>query len=398
MKRSSRNRIPTVVQATTVGESLFFLAGLADVLRAAGLEMHAVASPGVVAGRFATRERVDLHPVSMSREISPWADALALIKLWRLLRALRPSIVHAHTPKAGLLVITASWIARVPVRIYHIHGLPWETAGGLRRLLLRMSDWLACRLANRVLCVSQSSKNLLIEAGLCPARKAEVLLNGSIGGVDARRFDPERVGASASAMRRARGIPNGAIVIGFVGRIAQDKGVAELAAAWQALSMRFSDLHLLLVGSEEPHDRVPARVMSVLYADPRVHVTGWVQDTAPFYGGIDILAAPTHREGFGLVALEAAAMRIPVVTTRITGCVDAVVEGETGSLVNPGDSTELANALTRYISDGPLRHQHGAAGRERALRDFAQDQMWASLADRYIRLGSSGRGKLPRDG
>ncbi len=239
MKRSCRNKIPTVVQATTVGESLFFLGGLADVLREVGLEMHAVASPGVLAGRFAARERVDLHPVSMSREISPWADALALIKLWRILRALSPSIVHAHTPKAGLLVITASWIARVPVRIYHVHGLPWETASGLRRLILRTSDLLACSLANRVLCVSESSKDLLIGARLCPPDKAEVLLHGSIGGVDGQRFNPERVADLALAMRRARGIPDSAIVIGFVGRIAQDKGVTELAYAWKMLSARF---------------------------------------------------------------------------------------------------------------------------------------------------------------
>jgi len=99
-----------------------------------------------------------------------------------------------------------------------------------------------------------------------------------------------------------------------------------------------------------------------------------------------VLALPTYREGFPNVLLEAAGMKVPVVATRVTGCTDAVHDGVTGMLVPPCDAARLAGALRTYLQDGELRHSHGAAARDRVLREFRPEGIWQAIYEEYMAL------------
>src|SRR5262249_8262111 len=148
---------------------------------------------------------------------------------------------------------------RVPVRVYHMHGLPLMTATGMKRRILRWSERTACRLAHQVYCVSESLREAAIAEGLCPAEKMEVIDQGSIDGVDAiARFNPQRFPPETRLQVRARHqIPDDALVLGYVGRIVRDKGIFELVKAWQTLREEFPALHLLMAGPFEDTDPVP---------------------------------------------------------------------------------------------------------------------------------------------
>ena len=279
----------------------------------------------------------------------------------------------------------AARLAGVPVCVHTIHGLPLLTARGVKRWILRWAERLTCRLADQVFCVSRSIREIAVREGLCPAKKVKVLLNGSSNGIDCqRRFNPARTGQhERTSLLASLGIPPGAPVIGFVGRVVRDKGIAELAQAWTRLRAEFPTAHLVIVGPWEPQDPIPPDAENVLRRDGRVHLVDRVADTSRYYSILDVCVLPTYREGLPYAPLEAAAMEIPVVATRIAGCVDAVQDGITATLVPPGDAPALAEAVRRYLEDRGLCQRHGRAGRDWVRRTFPPQAIWEALYQEY---------------
>lgn len=377
-----------LLHITTVPDSLYFLANQVGYMKTRGFEVQALSSPGELLDKFAAQEDITVHAIEMPRRITPIQDIRSIFRLWQCIGQIQPQIVHSHTPKGGLLGMIAAWIARVPVRVYHIHGLPLMTAKGYKRLLLRWSEKLSCLLANQVFCVSHSIREVVVSEGLCPTAKVKVLLRGSINGVDAiNRFNQANVGeTNRQELCNQYDIPPDALVVGFVGRIVRDKGMAELVSAWKTLCKEFPKLHLLMVGDFEPQDPVPPEAEHSLKNDSRIHITGMAWNTPQLYAAMDVLVLPTYREGFPVVPLEAAAMQLPIVATRIPGCIDAVQDGVTGTLIPPRNVEALVEAIRAYLQNPELRLQHGQAGRDRVLRDFRQEAIWEVLYQEYVKL------------
>lgn len=384
-----------LLHVTTVPMSLRFLRGQVGYMQARGFEVHAVCSPGGELEEFGATQGVAVHAVEMPRRITPLRDLAAVGELARTIRRLRPDIVHSHTPKGGLLGMMAAFLARAPVRVYHMRGLPFVTLAGGKRRVLTATERVSCGLAHRVLCVSHSLREVALAEGLCPPGKIRVLGAGSGNGVDAREvYNPVSHGPAArERARREVGIPSGALVVGFVGRLVRDKGIGELAAAWGEMREAHPAAHLLLVGPVEEQDPPPPGVLEALRDDPRVHLAGMQSSAAPWYPAMDLLALPTYREGFPNVLLEAGAMALPVVATRIPGCVDAVVDGVTGTLVAARDAAGLRAALHRYLHDASLREAHGAAARAHVLEKFEQRALWAALEREYLDLVAERAGR-----
>lgn len=383
-RRDAQNKRPHVVHMTTVPESLIFLAGQCSFLQANGWQVSAVSSPGSELEEFALSEGIDVLPVRMTRSISPLRDIASLFQLVRLLLRLRPDIVHAHTPKAGLLGMISAFIVRVPARIYHVHGLPLETARGPKRLLLALSERVALRMATHVLAVSPSIVRVAEELRLIQKGKAAVLGEGSINGIDAMgRFDPAGKSTRRSATLEQLSIPDSAQVVGFVGRIVADKGINELVTAWARLSEDYPLAHLLLVGKHESENPLAPEIRQAIETDPSIHDVGFVNDTENYYSAFDVLVLPSHREGFGLAAAEALSMEVPVVGTRIAGLVDVIVDGVTGTLVDVGDVSMLCKAVGRYLSDPGLARAHACTGRESVIARFSPQRIRSETLSLY---------------
>jgi glycosyltransferase involved in cell wall biosynthesis len=381
------NETIRIVHVITIPESFGLMRGQLSYMAARGVAISAISSPGEALDALAERERVPVFAVPMARRITPFADAVAVLRIYRVLRQIRPDIVHAQTPKGGLLGTIAAWLARVPVRIYHIRGLPLTVATGMRRVLLLVTERIACGLASQVLCVSHSLRAVAVAEGLCPAGKIKVLGGGSGNGVDAdERYNPQRIGSQRETIRNALGLPADAIVAGFVGRIVRDKGVIELTRAWSKIREEFPNLHLLVVGRFEDQDPIPDDVGEALRTDPRVRVVPWWDDMPALYSAMDLVVLPTYREGFPNVPLEAAAMGLPVVATNVPGCIDSVRDGVTGTLVPARDPVALEEAIRSYLRNPERGRAHGHAGRERVLRDFRQQAVWDALRAEYSRL------------
>ncbi len=374
-----------VLMATSPLFFRWFMTGHVPALRAAGWEVHLCSGHGPELAPFAAETAAPAHPVGLEREISLGRDPAALLELVRLFRRLRPSLVHASTPKAGLFGMLAAWLLRVPVRVYHCHGLRYQTAHGPLRVVLRTAERMACGLATEVLAVSRSLADQLVAEGLAPEGKITVLHHGSVSGVDAaQRFVPATPEARADAKVRL-GLPPEAPVLGYVGRVVRDKGIPELWQAWLQLREAWPTLRLVLVGPVEDGDPVPFEVLLGLQGDPRVLLVGQTEETPPLFAAMDVVTLPSFREGFGLVTVEAGAMGLPVVASRVTGIVDAVVDGQTGTLVPAGDAAALAQGVSRYLSHPGLATQHGQAGRARAIREYVPADLEQALVGCYSR-------------
>ena len=376
-----------ILIAVTSAMSWVFYEGTIGMLRDAGFEPILVSSLGEQLQRIGRDASVRYAAIPMNREIAPVQDLRSLWRLYRVMREVRPTITDVGFPKVGLLGGLAAWLLGVPCRIYTLHGLRLETTRGLKRILLTLTERVACACAHRVICVSPSLGQRVIELRLTSAEKVLVLGGGSCGGVDVERFSPEvRDPAQKQYLAKSLGISPAAPVIGFVGRLTRDKGIQELVKAFSQLRQSRSTLRLLLVGDFEDGDPVAPRIRQQIESDPCIIHTGFVSDTAPYYALMDVLVLPSYREGFPYTPLEAEACGVPVVTTTATGAVDSVVDGVTGFHVPVGNWEELAARIDQLLCDPELRSRMGQRGRERVVREFRREVVGQALVEEYERL------------
>jgi glycosyltransferase involved in cell wall biosynthesis len=361
-----------------------------ECIAEAGIDLTLVSNPGEDLDAIAARlPRVQCHGVPMTRNPSPLGDIRSLWELCQYLRRNQFDIVHSSTPKAGLLTALAGAISRTPLRLHTFTGQVWAELHGPVRGLLRSCDRLIGRLSSFTYADSVSQMRFLITGGVVRPEKISVLGAGSISGVDLGRFEVAQVPQLRAAVRRNLGLREQATVIVFLGRVTRDKGIVELTEAFSALRKRHSDLALLLVGPFEGNTgRQASSLEKKVAADPNIRVVGFVPQPEGFLAAADVFCLPSYREGFGSVVIEAAALGIPAVATRVTGLVDAVVDGVTGLLVPPRDPLALGSALERLIVSPQLRRQLGQAARERAVALFDASNVNSLVINEYFRLAT----------
>ncbi|MBT2135868.1 glycosyltransferase family 1 protein [Croceibacterium sp. LX-88] len=196
-------------------------------------------------------------------------------------------------------------------------------------------------------------------------------------GVDREIFDPRHRDLE---WRRSLGIADDDVVVGFLGRLVMEKGLDVFADTVARLRSQGAPHKVLVIGKGPAHDWFAERVPGAIFAGM---LTGG--DLGRAVASMDMLLNPSVTETFGNVTLEAMASGLPVVAARATGSTSLVVDGETGRLVEPGDSAAFAEVIATYIRDAALRHKHGAAGELRSLT-YSWDAINGSVAELYLRL------------
>jgi glycosyltransferase involved in cell wall biosynthesis len=319
-----------------------------------------------------------VFPVRIERKISPWRDLLAVWQMFRLFRRCRFELVHSVTPKAGLLAMKAAFLAGVGIRIHTFTGQVWATHTGLSRWLLKNVDRWIGWLSTDTLVDSISQRRFLLDEGVLVEAKSGVLAQGSISGVDVSRFKPD-VEARAK-VRNELYITAGDVVFLFLGRLNRDKGLLDLAAAFSGIDN--SEAHLLVVGPDE--ERMGPQMLRLAGENARrVHFVGFAAKPEEYLAAADVLCLPSYREGFGNVVIEAAAVGIPAIGSRIYGVVDAIAENESGLLFEVRNVSELQACLRVLCNEKERRIRLGRQARERVLAKFTSERLAAAWLDFY---------------
>jgi glycosyltransferase involved in cell wall biosynthesis len=294
------------------------------------------------------------------REVSPARDVAAVLQLWRMFRRTRPAIVHTHTSKAGFVGRLAAWLAGVPAVIHQPHGHVFYGYWSRPRTALFVGlERIAAHWTDTIVTLTRREIDEHLERGIGRAAQYAVVPSG----VPTRAL---RASAPPRAEARERlGLPPDAFVIAGVGRLVPVKGFDVLVAALADVVARVPDAHVLLIGEGADRAALQARAAALGLAD-RLHITGAVTDVMARLAGADVLAAPSRNEGMGRVLVEAMALGLPVVGTRVGGIGDVIVDNECGLLVPPEDPAALAEALVELGQDAALRVKLGAAAKPRA--------------------------------
>jgi glycosyltransferase involved in cell wall biosynthesis len=374
-----------LIRITTVPLSLSVL--LKDQLRYMSdhFDLLAVSSPDKLLEQVGAREGVRTAPVAMTRAITPIKDLKALWNLYRLLKKEKPTIVHTHTPKAGLLGMIASRLAGVPVRLHTVAGLPLMENTGIKRKVLDFVERLTYKCATGVYPNSKQLSEFIKDNGFCKTGKLKVLGNGSSNGINTRFFQPtEELDKAACELRKKLGLTDKDFVFVFVGRLVKDKGIEELVEAYSQLKKKHLRIKLLLVGPYEPElDPLAPATHEIIAKDDSIIKAGFQSDVRPYLMISQALAFPSYREGFPNVPMQAGCFNLPSIVTDINGCNEIVEDGKNGLIIPAKQVAELQKAMDKLLTDEALYLTLQANARKMIVDRYEQKYLWELLLKEY---------------
>ncbi len=347
----------------------FLILPLIDRLLEEGYEVHVACSSGRHLEYLHSKGHT-VHAIPITRRLAPFSNLKSLFRLYRLMRRERFDIVHVHTPVAAALGRIASKLARVPIVIYTAHGFYFHDLmpRWRRRLIIWIERCLGRCCTEMLFSQSAEDAKTAIQERIMPEDKVVYIGNGV--SLEAFGLPPN------PSLRAELGLDKKDKIVGFIGRLVQEKGVLELLEAMQQVVGEVPEAKLLVVGDTLMSDRDRRVTEHIKEFIERVKLqnvirfVGFREDIPHLLAIMDLFVLPSHREGMPRTILEAMAAGKPVVATNIRGCCEEVVHGVTGLLVPVGDPDALADAILRVLSDEELASRMGEAGRKRVEEEF----------------------------
>jgi glycosyltransferase involved in cell wall biosynthesis len=326
-----------------------------------------------------TREcdRIGIHTIlipNLVREIHPIQDILAFIGLVRICRQYRFDIIHTHCSKTGVLGRVAARVSGVPQVFHTVHGLPFhEFSPPLLRRLYSLIERFSALFSDKVIFVNNEERIMAIREKLVPPVKAITVYNG-VSFDQIRKFDRQRV---RNSIRRQWGIPHSAFVIGYMGRLWEQKDPETLLgiiARCQDKPFRF-----LIVG-DGPYK---SRFEKAALTNGNIVLTGWVDNPYAYYPAFDILLLPSLWEGLSRTLIEALAFGKPLVASNIKGNRECVHHGVNGFLCAPKNIDDFGLAIDRLEQDAALFQQLSVNARKISHLYFDSDVNNKIVTDLY---------------
>lgn len=327
---------------------------------------------------------IHYFPVQMERGISI-AGVKAMLDMKKIFKREKFDLIQYSTPNASLYASMAGRLAHVPIRLYCQWGMAFVGFQGLKCKIFQMEEKYVCHLSTHIEPDSNSNLRFAHEIGLYPKSKGSVIWNGSACGVNLTKFDISNKEEYRKDIREQLDIPEDAFVYGFVGRITRDKGINELLEAYKKLN---DDSYLIMVGRSEVDETINQELYTWASKNEKIRFTGYTTVVEQYLSAMDCYILPSYREGFGMGVVEAEAMGVPVIVTDIPGPIDAMIDNETGIVVQKADVESLYNAMISIREDKVRYFAMAEKAHDFAVNNFEQKQLFSYiLEDRKKLLG-----------
>lgn len=372
------------------GTAESFFDGQFKYLTDQGYEIVVVSSDAPNTDAFCKRNGVRFVPLNIPRSVSPMAIVKAVKSICSLIRKEKADAVFGHTPVGALCAIIAARLCGVKNRVYYRHGLIYTTMKGLKHTIFKAEEKFVASLATSVINVSHSLSKIAVADGLNEAEKQYVIGHGTCGGIDAQNiFNPSLVDADKLLfIKKKLGFNDADIVFGFCGRICNDKGIPELVDAFELFQKLHSNIKakLLFIGRFDTRDGISEEKKQQIESNSDIVISGHIDkvEIPYYYSMLDVFVFPSHREGFGMCVVEASAMEKPILDSRAHGCVDAIIEHETGEYIDL--SADGICKGMELMLDEELRGKLGKSGRKRVLEWYDFKVMWPFVSDLYKKI------------
>lgn len=288
-------------------------------------------------------------PVEMGRgAVSPIEVIKCTYRLYKLFKKHDFDIVQYASSNAGLYASVAAWMARVPVRIFCQWGVPYTDYTGLKQKFFKFMEYFTCLLSTSIQPDSHLNKEWAIKEGLFKPVKGYVLGKGSAQGVSLKRFDISKKAGWYNEIRTKYRILEGDKVFSFVGRIVPQKGINELLEAFFLIDRK--DTFLFILGAPDELDSLNQELVDKAQKADNIAFTGSVPDPERYVAASDFFVIPSYREGFPNTILEAGALGVPSIVTRINGMIDLIQDGYTGFVCEIKSVDTLYQSMSRALS------------------------------------------------
>ncbi len=386
MTLNNKNKI---IRITTVPMTLCFpLRGQARYMNDNGFELILISSDGVELPQTLVNESCKHIVVPMTRKITPWQDLKCIAQLVKIFKEQRPSIVHTETPKAGLLGMIAAKICGIPIRIHTIAGLPLMVEKGLKLWILKWIEKITYGCATNVWPNSNSLKTFVLKNKFTSLKKIKVIGKGSSNGVDTQRFNKKILDPLIIAeVKNSIHYKEEFTYLLFIGRLVLDKGIVELVNVFKKLHVTNPSLRLVLAGQYETElDPLPKEIVDEIFFNNNIVHVSWTDKVEYYMAITHYFVFPSYREGFPNVLLEAAAMELPIICSRIAGNVDIVCHNETGLIFESMNEVELEQSLVFALKE---KEQMGLMAKrlfETVTTVYKREKFWKSMQEEYINL------------
>ena len=316
----------------------------------------------------------------LRREITPFHDLKALLKMRRIMRNNGYTIVHTHSSKAGVIGRLAARMAGTPIIVHTVHGWsfhehmsPW-----LRKLYIALERF-AASFTNAMVVVTSRDIDKGLQEGIGRPEQYHLIRSA----IPLEEFDPQRV--SRENVRKELGIPLDAPVLGNVGRFSAQKNPLDWVQVAALVAKGMPECHFLLVGDGPLRAEVEALIAENNLSEQTI-LTGLRRDVPEMLSATDVFLLTSLWEGLPRVIPQAMAMQVPVVSNHVDGSAEAILHGETGYLCTPGDLDDLAVNCLLLLRDERLRTEMGQKGRAYAIQEFDVHRMVNQMATLYEEL------------